>query len=136
MNPDDNEIRTILREMLSDKRKLLIMSQSLKSVYEKREKEIQTSQGMLQSDLRKLVEEKVPSAAPLFRLHENMTTIYAAFNKEIRFLQLLIESVALNNIEQPEPERIDPSLILSGEDKKVLEWIKKYMEHKPEEDKF
>jgi len=77
------------------------------------------------------MEEKVPNAAPPFRLHENMTTIYAAFNNEVRFLQLTIESVALNNIEQPEPEPIDSSLMLSEEDKKVLKWIRKYMEHKP-----
>lgn len=109
------------------------MSQSLKSTYENREQEIGSSQKTLQSELRKLIENQVPNAESILRLQENMNTIYATMNREIRFLQLMVEAVALNNIDQPEPERIDPKTTLTGEHKKILDWLVKYMQHKPGE---
>lgn len=49
-------------------------------------------------------------------------------NRDDRFLRTMIEAVALNNIEQPEPEYVDPKEMATEEHKKILDWFKKYLE--------
>jgi hypothetical protein len=100
-----------------------------------REKEIADSRKRLQSESRTIIGKLIPNAEPYLRLQENMTTIYANMNRDVRFLRMMIEAIALNNIDQPEPEHIDAKAMVTEEHKKILNWFHKYMEHLIGEDK-
>lgn len=53
----------------------------------------------------------------------------------MRFLRMMVEAIAFNNIEQPEPAHIDPKAMITEEHKKILDWFHNYMEHMIGEDK-
>jgi hypothetical protein len=128
MSISDDEIRKIFQELLSDKSKLLVLSQLLDSNLMEREKQIADSQKRLHSESRNIIGKFIPNAEPFLRLQENMTSIYANLNRDVRFLKMMIEAVALNNIEQPEPEHVDPKEMTTEEHKKILDWFEKYLE--------
>jgi hypothetical protein len=129
MNISDDEIRKTLQVLLSDKSKLLVLSQLIDTNLAEREKEIADSQKRLQSESRTIIGKLIPNAEPYLRLQENMTTIYANMNRDVRFLRMMIEAIALNNTNQPEPEHIDAKAMVTEEHKKILNWFHKYMEH-------
>jgi hypothetical protein len=135
MSISDDEIRRTLQVLLRDKGKLLVLSQLIDTNLAEREKEIADSQKRLQSESRTIIGKLIPNAEPYLRLQENMTTIYANMNRDVRFLRMMIEAIALNNIDQPEPEHIDAKTIATEEHKKILNWFHKYMEHLIGEDK-
>ena len=129
MSVSDDDIRKTLQVLLSDKSKLLVLSQLLDANLAEREKEIADSQKRLQSESRTIIGKLIPNAEPYLRLQENMTTIYANMNRDVRFLRLMVEAIALNNIDQPEPEHVDANAMVTEEHKKILDWFHKYMEH-------
>jgi len=109
----DDEIRKTLQVLLSDKSKLLVLSQLIDANLAEREKEIADSQKRLQFESRTIIGKLIPNAEPYLRLQENMTTIYANMNRDVRFLRMMVEAIALNNINQPEPEHIDAKAMIS-----------------------
>ena len=88
MSISDDEIRKALQVLLSDKTKLLVLSQLLNANLQEREKEIADSQKRLHSESRTIIGKLIPNAEPYLRLQENMTTIYANMNRDVRFLRL------------------------------------------------
>lgn len=76
MSVSDDDIRKTLQVLLSDKSKLLVLSQLLDANLAEREKEIADSQKRLQSESRTIIGKLIPNAEPYLRLQENMTTIY------------------------------------------------------------
>jgi hypothetical protein len=135
MSISDYEIRRTLQVLLSDKNKLLVLSQLLDANLAEREKEITDSQKRLHSESRTIIGKLIPNAEPYLRLQENMTTIYANMHMDVRFLRIMIEAVVLNNIDQPEPEHIDAKAMVTEEHQRILDWFHKYMEHLIGEDK-
>lgn len=135
MSISNDDIRKTLQVLLSDKSKLLVLSQLIDANLAEREKEIADSQKRLQSESRSIIGKLIPNAEPYLRLQENMTTIYANMNRDVRFLRMMVEAIALNNIDQPEPEQIDAKAMVTEEHKKILDWFHKYMEHLIGEDK-
>ena len=113
MSISNDDIRKTLQVLLSDKSKLLVLSQLIDANLAEREKEIADSQKRLQSESRTIIGKLIPNAEPYLRLQENMTTIYANMNRDVRFLRMMVEAIALNNINQPEPEHIDAKAMIS-----------------------
>lgn len=96
---------------------------------QKERKKLQIPKNCCNPESRTIIGKLNPNAEPYLRLQENMTTIYANMNRDVRFLRLMVEAIALNNIDQPEPEHVDANTMVTEEHKKILNWFHKYMEH-------
>jgi hypothetical protein len=126
---DENEIRKMVREVLADKNKIRPFFVMLQLHYKQLIDKTKANEDLLKSDV-------IKSAFgiqyhPLLQLLEGLLTMSRTMHSELKIVYFMLEELALKTFEQPTPAEMlyKPEDMLSRDDRKAVDWLKKYFEH-------